>query len=135
VTLPKDARVRVHRRAGGACEYCHLPESASILPHPIDHIIGKQHHGPDDDRNLCLCCIRCNAKKGPNIASVDPASGGVVPLFHPRLHVWREHFALAPTGLLRGLTPEGRATADLLEMNHPDRIALRLALLRRGLRP
>jgi hypothetical protein len=132
VTIPREERLRVQRRAGHACEYCHLPESASILPHQIDHIIGKQHRGADDSGNLCLCCIRCNAKKGPNIASVDPESGAVVPLFHPRHHVWRDHFAIEPSGMLRRLTPEGRATADPLEMNHADRVALRLALLRHG---
>ena len=34
---------------------------------------------------------------------------------------WSEHFALNEEGVLRGLTPEGRATVQLLEMNEPER--------------
>jgi len=125
----------VHRRAGGACEYCHLPQEASVLPHQVDHIIGRQHHGADDEDNLCLCCIRCNLKKGPNIASIDPETSGIVPLFHPRRHSWREHFFLHPDEMLHGLTPEGRATVQLLEMNDMERVNLRLLLLRLGRYP
>ena len=43
--------------------------------------------GSDDESNLCLCCLRCNLKKGPNIASTDPEDQGeyrIVALFHPR---------------------------------------------------
>lgn len=86
------------RRAGGACEYCHLPQDTSILPHQVDHIIASQHHGPNDAENLCLCCIRCNLKKGPNIASIDPETNLVAPLFHPRRHAWRDHFGHGPDG-------------------------------------
>jgi len=97
----------------------------------VDHIIGRQHRGTDGDENLCLCCIRCNLKKGPNIASVDPESGAIVPLFHPRTQSWEQHFTLLRDGTIDGRTPEGRATARLLDMNGEDRIRLRLLLLRR----
>lgn len=105
----------VQRRARSACEYCQLPQEASVLPHQVDHIIGRQHQGSDDADNLCLSCIRCNLKKGPNIASIDPVTSLIVPLFHPRRHSWREHFALAQDGRLHGLTPEGRVTVQLME--------------------
>ena len=35
----------VWRRADARCEYCRLPQAASPLPHAIDHIIARQHHG------------------------------------------------------------------------------------------
>ena len=70
--LSSDTREWVQQRAQHACEYCRLPQVASILPHQVDHIIGRQHRGSDGLDNLCLCCIRCNLKKGPNLASVDP---------------------------------------------------------------
>ena len=73
MNLSAQRRARIRRRAQQACEYCHLPQRASILPHQIDHIIAQQHLGADDENNLCLCCLRCNLKKGPNIASIDPA--------------------------------------------------------------
>ena len=130
--ISPEVRDTVERRAHGACEYCHLPREGSVLPHQIDHIIGRQHQGSDDLDNLCLCCIRCNLKKGPNIASVDPETSGIVPLFHPRRHVWSEHFALDPDGRLRGLTPAGRVTVQLMDMNDLDRVSLRSLLLRTG---
>jgi hypothetical protein len=132
VRVSKEVREAVQRRARGACEYCHLPEAASVLPHQVDHIIATQHHGSDDLDNLCLCCIRCNLKKGPNIASTDPGSESVVPLFNPRRHVWREHFSLGADGRVIGLTPEGRATVQLLDMNDAERLELRLLVLRQG---
>jgi len=134
VSLSDETREFVRQRAGGACEYCSLPEYASVVPHQIDHIIGRQHRGSDGVDNLCLCCIRCNQKKGPNIASIDPETGVMMPLYHPRRHSWVEHFA-AVEARIAGLTPEGRTTVQLMDMNNPDRVLLREALLRRGWQP
>ena len=130
--LSSDVRELVQRRAQGLCEYCRLPQDASILPHQVDHIIGKQHRGSDDVTNLCFCCIRCNLKKGPNIASIDPDTGLVVALFHARRQMWREHFAISTDGTIQGQTAEGRSTVQLLEMNEEDRVRFRVLLLRRG---
>lgn len=135
MSVSSDARELVQRRAQRACEYCRVPQSASILPHQVDHIIGRQHHGTDDADNLCLCCVRCNLKKGPNIASVDPATGLLVALYNPRRHAWREHFSPEPDGTVKGLTSEGRATVELLDMNDSDRVRLRALLLRRDAYP
>ncbi len=132
--ISSDTRELVRRRAQDACEYCRLPQDASILPHQVDHIIEKQHRGSDDIDNLCLCCIRCNLKKGPNIASIDPEAHLIVPLYHPRRQVWREHFSTEPDGTIHGHTAEGRTTVQLMEMNDEDRVRLRALLLRRGRR-
>lgn len=133
--LSSDTRELVQRRAQGACEYCRFPQSASVLPHQVDHIIGRQHRGSDDVDNLCLCCIHCNLKKGPNIASIDPETGAIVALYHPRRQSWREHFAVESDGVIHGSTAEGRATVQLVDMNDEGRIRLRALLLRRGWRP
>ena len=58
-------RDEVIRRAGNRCEYCQLPQRASVLAHQIDHIIAQQHMGSDQESNLCLCCLRWNTYKGP----------------------------------------------------------------------
>lgn len=131
MTISSEAREFVRRRAFKHCEYCRLPEDASVLPHQIDHIIGRQHQGPDDLENLCLACIRCNQKKGPNIASVDPQTNLVVALYHPRAQVWERHFQFVDARIL-GLSPEGRATVALLDSNNEDRVRMREILLRRG---
>jgi len=133
--VPREVRDLVVRSAQDACEYCRLPQAASLVPHQVDHIIEKQHRGSDDAANLCLCCIRCNLNKGPNIASIDPETGLLVALFHPRSNAWREHFVATTDGLLKGLTAEGRATVLVLAMNEDDRVRLRLLLLRQGRYP
>jgi hypothetical protein len=58
----------------------------------VDHVIPRQHGGSDDDDNLALSCVDCNLHKGPNLTGIDPQSGLVIELFHPRRHAWREHF-------------------------------------------
>lgn len=131
MTISSEARDLVRHRASKTCEYCRLPENASVLPHQIDHIIGRQHQGTDDLENLCLACIRCNQKKGPNIASIDPQTNVVVALYHPRAQIWTQHFQLVEARIM-GLTPEGRATVALLDANSEDRVRMREILLGRG---
>ena len=136
--MTEPVRTRIRHRAQHACEYCRLPEHASLLPHQLDHIIAQQHMGSDEESNLCLCCLRCNLKKGPNIASTDPASGSayrIVALFHPRKQRWYSHFQLQADGRIEGLTPVGRATGRLLDCNAEERVQLRRALVRQGWRP
>lgn len=135
MTFSRETREWVERRAQGACEYCRLPQNATVVVHQIDHVIGRQHRGSDDLANLCLCCIRCNLKKGPNIASIDPDTQGIVPLYHPRLQIWHEHFVLRSDGKMEGQTSEGRATVLLLDMNDNASSRLRRSLLRRGRLP
>jgi hypothetical protein len=66
--------------------------------------------------NLAWSCFDCNVYKGPNLAGVDPISGQIVRLFHPRQDTWEEHFRWRAHELV-GKTPEGRATIDVLRIN------------------
>lgn len=81
-------------------------------------------------QNLALACDRCNFLKGPNIASTDD-DGTVTRLFHPRQDAWHEHFCLVGAEIM-GISPIGRATARLLEMNAARRWQLRAWLLDEG---
>jgi hypothetical protein len=60
---------------------------------------------------------------------LDPQTGALTALFHPRRDVWSEHFALEGAEIA-GLTPTGLATADLLRFNDTYRIELRHESLR-----
>jgi hypothetical protein len=85
----------VRERAGHRCECCgiiqaHVPFAAFH----IDHVIPRQHGGTDDAANLALACYHCNLHKGPNLTGIDPDTGAIVPLFHPRRDAWHEHFTL-----------------------------------------
>lgn len=88
----------------------------------------RQHGGQDIDANLALACDRCNLYKGPNLTTIDSASGSLVRLFDPRRDDWNEHFELAGAEI-RGLTSVGRATVSLLKMNAPRRLHLRAILI------
>ena len=70
--------------------------------------------------------------KGPNLSSYDPETDELVRLYNPRTDEWDEHFRVIEFQIV-GLTPIGRATAMLLQMNEPDRIQLRRELRGTGL--
>ncbi len=114
----------VRERARHRCEYCGLAERDVYIPHHIDHIRPKQHGGDDSPVNLALSCQGCNLKKGPNLAGIDPQTGALVALFNPREQVWAEHFVLQGA-VIKGLTPVGRATVQVLDMNSRERVKIR----------
>lgn len=121
-------RTIVRERANERCEYCLLPQRSCDLTHHIEHIVSKQHGGADVEENLALACHRCNLMKGPNLTGIDPVSGELTPLFHPRRDHWEEHFFIE--GLrIKGRTPVGRATVNVLAMNDARRLELRSELL------
>lgn len=129
-----DARTRklVRERAGDRCEYCHLPANADEWPFHVDHIIATVHGGTDDPHNLCWSCTQCNLHKGSNFASLDPATSAATNLFNPRTDIWHDHFELQSDGRILGLTPAGRATVRLLDMNGSPQLDLRGELFENG---
>jgi hypothetical protein len=124
----------VWERAHHCCEYCQMPQALSILPFEIDHVIARQHRGKTSAGNLALACAYDNSSKGPNIAALDPRNDRLVRLFHPRRHKWQHHFRWNGPVLV-GRTAIGRATVELLAMNHPFRIEQRQALIDAALFP
>jgi hypothetical protein len=111
-----------------------MPQDCNLLPHEIDHIRAKKHHGPTTLEDLCWACADCNGYKGFNAAGYDPETGDLVPLFNPRGDVWADHFAWDGP-VLRGKTAVGRATIEVLQINHSDRVGHRRLLIELGLFP
>jgi hypothetical protein len=129
-----DAPLRrlVRQRAGNRCEYCHLrQEHDRFHTLHVEHIIARQHRGSDEADNLALACHQCNLHKGTNLSSFDPDTNEIVRLFHPRRDRWTDHFKFEGP-LLVGLTPAGRTTAWLLQMNSDERLEWRRALRELG---
>ena len=129
MSVDRSLEQEVWRRSGRICEYCRMPEEFHDAPFQIDHIIARQHGGLTESENLALSCFRCNTYKGPNIASLDPLTGELVPLFNPRRDTWDDHFKWNGSTLV-GRTPIGRATVALLVVNHPHYVAVRKELIR-----
>ena len=122
-------RESVRRRAGGRCEYCRLPDVAlSPEDFHVEHIIARKHQGNDTEENLAWACVFCNLYKGANLAGLDPETGQLTPLFHPRRDRWENHFRLDEARIL-GLTPIGRTTAWVLRMNSDILLSLRASLI------
>jgi hypothetical protein len=132
--MDKALQELVWKRAKGVCEYCQRPQSLSIVPFEIDHIISLKHRGMTVAANLALSCVYCNSHKGPCVAGVDTESNQIVRLFHPRNDEWHDHFYWEGA-MLCGRTPIGRATIATLEINHPDCVLVRQLLLDAGAFP
>ena len=124
-------RALVRRRADGRCEYCRLRQEHSDLTHHLEHIVARRHGGLDDVENLALSCHRSHLHKGPNLTGIDPATGELAPLYHPRRDRWEDHFAFQGARIA-GLTPVGRATVYVLAMNDARRLEMKAELLARG---
>lgn len=128
--MSASSREFVRRRAGARCEYCRLPDLA-LEPEDfhVEHIIARKHRGEDGTDNLAWACIFCNLYKGPNLASFDPDTEALTPLFNPRRDQWEEHFRLEGIQIV-GLTAVGRTTCSLLKINSEILTSLRASLLR-----
>ncbi|MEO8428546.1 MAG: HNH endonuclease signature motif containing protein [Verrucomicrobiota bacterium] len=121
-----DARLRrvVTQRAEGRCEYCGLRQEQEPLSFHVEHVTPRQHGGKDTAENLALACHHCNLCKGPNLSGLDPQTGEMTRLFHPRLDDWAAHFTRRG-GEVIGLSVVGRTTVSLLKMNEDGRLQLR----------
>ena len=125
-----DAATRnlVRQRAGERCEYCQFPDFSLDLPFHVEHIIASVHRADDSPSNLAWACPRCNFRKGPNLSTIDSESNHQVDLFNPRTMLWNEHFEIRD-GYVRGITPCGRGTVQLLAMNGEHRLRHRRELI------
>ncbi len=126
-SIPAVLRRLVRERAALRCEYCLLAEEDAYLPHEPDHVIAEKHGGATNAENLALACFDCNRFKGSDIASIDPETRILTPLFNPRSDFWTSHFRTAK-GLIVASTSIGRVTINLLRINLPARIEVRAEL-------
>lgn len=127
--ISAELRRTVYERAHACCEYCGIPESCVLISHEIDHVIAEKHGGRTVADNLALSCAICNKRKGSDIASIDPETGTLEPLYHPRRDNWQTHFQVQ-SGRIVPLTPIARVTVNLLQFNTPERVAERRILMK-----
>ena len=134
--LPIALRQRVIARASGCCEYCQSQARFSSDPFSIEHIIPRSHGGTDALSNLALACQGCNSRKYTAEEGLDPATGQMVVLYHPRQAPWTDHFTwtVDHTQII-GITPSGRATVELLSLNRSGLVNLRSILIQAGEHP
>jgi hypothetical protein len=100
------------------------------LPHQVDHVIAETHGGKTVMENLACAC---NRFKGANIAGVDPETGRIIRLFHPRKDRWNKHFESRVDGRISGCSAIGRTTVAVLRVNQEKSVLMRQALIAEGL--
>lgn len=132
--VPTELRTLVISRAQESCEYCLVHADYAVLVHEIDHVIAEKHGGATEADNLAYACAQCNRFKGSDIATFDPQTGQIVPLFNPRTQSWQDHFR-HDGAVIMTLSPQGRATERLLQLNQIDRVLLRRELISAGRYP
>ncbi len=116
----------VEVRAEGRCEYCRMHQALQGATFHVEHILPTSRGGSSALDNLAWCCPSCYLHKSDRVESTDPRSGDLVPLFNPRRTAWSDHFEWDGHHVV-AKTPEGRATAVALHLNHPRRILIRQA--------
>jgi HNH endonuclease len=126
----------VTARAAACCEYCRGQTKYAAQSFSIDHIIPRQAGGLMQDDNLALACQGCNGHKAMRTMALDPVSGVLTTLFHPRQQRWGEHFRWSEdfTEII-GLTPVGRATVAALHLNRSGLVHMRRILFAAGEHP
>ena len=127
--ITPNQRQIVAQRARYCCEYCLSQLHYSPDPFSVEHITPLFSGGSNHLDNLALACQGCNGRKYISIAAIDPITGEVVSLYHPRQHHWSDHFAWNDDfTLLLGLTAIGRATVEKLQLNREGVVNLRRVL-------
>ena len=127
--IDAELREAIWQRADDRCEYCRLRQvHYALWSHQIEHIVPRKHNGTDTLENLAFACVRCNLGKSSNLTGIDSLTNEIVPLFHPRREEWHDHFRYEEANI-QGVTPTGRVTVYVLNMNEDNRLRLRYRLL------
>lgn len=134
--IPEAVKQAVEERAGGRCEYCQALRKYSPQPFIIEHIIPRVKDGADSPDNLALSCGGCNGHKYQKVEALDPVTGQLAPLYHPRKDIWVAHFEWDADYLqIIGITPTGRATVRALHLNREELVNLRAIVKLTGEHP
>jgi hypothetical protein len=90
----------------------------------VEHVIPRCRGGASNLANLVLACPGCNLHKSDKLRAVDAETGEDVELFHPIREAWAEHFRF-DGNVIERLSPRGRATIALLQLNSVRRLRIR----------
>jgi len=122
--LSEFTRELVRKRAGNRCEYCPIHQYTQSAAFHIDHVIPANKGGKSVAHNLALACPHCDRQKWDFVEAPVPAANRSAPLFNPRTPHWADHFVFWGYRVV-GITPTGKATAELLKLNHEPKVRVR----------
>lgn len=122
MSISKEIREAVRKRAGYTCEFCGVSETDTGGELTLDHFLPRTKGGTDSLENLLYCCARCNLYKH----DYYPTSSAAPLLWNPRIEPASYHILELEDGLLKGLTPTGTFTIQRLRLNRPPLVAYRI---------
>lgn len=122
MSISKETREIVRKRAGYSCEYCGVSETDTGGELTLDHYQPQTKGGTDSLENLLYCCAKCNLYKHDYYALLTADS----PLWNPRIEPANVHLLELEDGFLNGLTPTGIFTIQRLRLNRPPLVAYRI---------
>lgn len=134
MAVPEAVSRAVRSRADGRCQYCLMHESLQGATFHVEHIIPQSKGGDSSLENITLACPGCNLHKADKTTAADPATGEQVALFHPIRQRWSEHLRFKAYQV-EGKTAVGRATVEVLDLNHTRRQRIRQVEQAFGLYP
>jgi hypothetical protein len=115
--------------SNACCEYCWAPAEYSSALYHFDHLLPTAKGGQSAFDNIAYSCSGCNGYKSDKTHSLDTLTNQIVRLYHPRNDIWTDHFQWSGNGVkIEGITPIGRATVALLQLNRNGNINLRQLL-------
>ncbi|RIK58725.1 HNH endonuclease [candidate division KSB1 bacterium] len=127
--VPAKLRQKVIEQAKECCEYCLSQACFATESFAVEHIKPRSRGGQTISGNLALACPGCNGHKHVKTKVLDPVTGKLVPLFHPRRQKWQDHFRWSGDYTqIVGLTAIGRATIEALQLNRQSLVNLRQML-------
>ncbi len=116
---PAFTRFNVFLRDRFRCQYCAVRAPTEELT--FDHVVPRSRGGVTSWKNVVAACSRCNLHKGNTTHQIDPLTGRLAQLFHPRIDSWNEHFRWDEDGTrLLASTATGRVTLLVLNMNNEE---------------
>lgn len=130
--ISKKIREFVQSRAKHCCEYCLIPEKASFFTYQVEHIISQKHKGSHDLGNLAFACPICNRCKGTDLGTNVGNPPILTRFYNPRSDEWSNHFQLLSNGFIEPKTDIGRATVQILKLNHWQSVEQREKLIFAG---
>lgn len=132
VYISKLTRDKVSKRADYCCEYCLIPERLSFFKYQVEHIISVKHNGGDELSNLAYACPICNRNKGTDLGTIIGEPPSLVRFYNPRVDDWNDHFVLKSNGEILSTSSIGKATINILKLNHEDATLQRVKLIGSG---
>jgi hypothetical protein len=122
--------------SNGCCEYCQAPAEYSAAFYHFDHILPAVKGGKSTFSNIAYSCAGCNGYKSDKTHFLDPLTHQITKLYHPKKDKWDEHFQWNNDYLsIEGISPIGRTTVALLQLNREGLRNLRQILILVGAHP